>query len=697
MRLKLLGKILLFILLPIIAGLIILALSASNLSSEGIDELADMQLFELAEKQAHEMDLIVQYSQAIAIAISDLSNVRKFTNDKSNPPPFGDSTAELALQDLINGSFSRQIDIYPNINSILLTDKDGVCIGASNPKVIGTNYAAYKSIAAALKGDKLEFEARQSRSTGKFVATLGAPVFSPDNPQEIVGSVLVTIDLSELAKATISTIGLFPSTNVFVLDGDGIMLMALKNLDLVGKDSKQYEYARTILSQRKGMIQYPLNGTDMITHFVELPESKWIIAIETEEEDLHATSQNITYNVSFISIAILLVVGIIIFLVIRKLVSAIQVLGGLATHVADGNLTLTPEQQVQQEHILKRGDEVADLVVVLGRMLSNIAKMVFESEEKTKVAQEASQKAEVAMADAEKSAQNAEAKNSSILQAVEQLENIVSNIASASQELSANIEHSTQGAEEQAARMSETATAMDEMNGTVLEVARNSGHSAELAEETKQKALEGAKITKDCQDSMAQVKDESMLLRSNMNELAGHAQSITTVMRVISDIADQTNLLALNAAIEAARAGEAGRGFAVVADEVRKLAEKTIESTSDVANAITAIQQSTEVNVHQVDAAVKRIEEATELAIKSEEALSGILEMAEESADGIRAIATASEQQSATSDEIAQSIVTVSNIAHGTTTAMQEANQAVHSLTEQAHLLSGLVDNLKKS
>ncbi len=281
-------------------------------------------------------------------------------------------------------------------------------------------------------------------------------------------------------------------------------------------------------------------------------------------------------------------------------------------------------------------------------------------------------------------------------EAANQLENIVSNIASASEQLTSQIEISTNGSETASARMTETATAMDEMNSTVLEVAKNSNNSAELAETTKEKATESSEVIKQCENTMLRLREESIELRSGMGDLAGHAQSINAVMSVISDIADQTNLLALNAAIEAARAGEAGRGFAVVADEVRKLAEKTMTSTADVSNAIIAIQQSTEMNVRQIDAAVKSIEEATELAINSGEALHGILNMAEESADGIRAIATASEEQSATSDEIAKSIVDVSNVVNDNTNAMMEATQAVNLLSDQAHKLSDLIMELKK-
>ena len=168
-------------------------------------------------------------------------------------------------------------------------------------------------------------------------------------------------------------------------------------------------------------------------------------------------------------------------------------------------------------------------------------------------------------------------------------------------------------------------------------------------------------------------------------------------MNVISDIADQTNLLALNAAIEAARAGEAGRGFAVVADEVRKLAEKTMASTQDVGNAIKSIQESTAKSMTGVDQAVERIGEANELASRSGQALEEIVATVEATGDQVNAIATASEEQSAASEEINQSIVQVNDMSRQTAEAMAEAAKAVSGLAAQAQGLTALIQELKQA
>ena len=280
----------------------------------------------------------------------------------------------------------------------------------------------------------------------------------------------------------------------------------------------------------------------------------------------------------------------------------------------------------------------------------------------------------------------------SIAKELEQVANIAS---SASEELSSQIELSENGASDQADRVSATATALEEMNATVLEIARNAGTTSESAATVRSEAQAGSESMQECVKAMEAVREESLKLQSEMGVLSGHAQAINEIMNVISDIADQTNLLALNAAIEAARAGEAGRGFAVVADEVRNLAEKTMTSTTDVGNAIAAIQKSTADNTKLVIGAVEQIEKVTKMVSDAGEALLGIVQLADTTADQIHAIATASEEQSATSEEITQSVDSINSIAKENAQNMREARMAVSEVVSQTQVLSDLIVKLQ--
>ncbi len=335
---------------------------------------------------------------------------------------------------------------------------------------------------------------------------------------------------------------------------------------------------------------------------------------------------------------------------------------------------------------------------------SNIIKMVAmlktnidEAREQSNLARAESAKAQEATAAAQEAGREAEARRDSILAIAEHLQEVVNVASEASEQLAAQIEQAGRGADEQAARVAETATAMEEMNSTVMEVAKNASKASEFSTGTREKATAGAQVVQSAVASIQEVKTQSETLRRDMTKLSENAQSITRIMNVISDIADQTNLLALNAAIEAARAGDAGRGFAVVADEVRNLAEKTMASTSDVAAAIKNIQDSVDQSTRQLDTAVESIDRATALATQSGQALGEIVSMADDTADQVRSIAAASEEQSAASEEITRSITTVSDISGQTAEAMRSAAANVTELARQAHDLSDLVAEMRKS
>ncbi len=360
-------------------------------------------------------------------------------------------------------------------------------------------------------------------------------------------------------------------------------------------------------------------------------------------------------------------------------------LNAIARRVVDGNYNIDD------------GGKKLGVYGAIVEMVHALKTHIENAQRESENAREQSAKAQEAMRQAEAASKEAQGKTQAMLAAADRLEQVGGVVSSASTQLSAQIEQSDRGAAESAQRLSEAATAMNEMNATVQEVARNAGSASAASAETKEKAEAGAHVVEKAVRSIEEVHQMSLDLKEDMTQLNEHAQDITRIMGVISDIADQTNLLALNAAIEAARAGEAGRGFAVVADEVRKLAEKTMASTNDVGNAIKAIQESTSKSMTGVDNAVERIGEATELANQSGRALEEIVATVEATGDQVNAIATASEEQSAASEEINQSIVQVNDMSRQTAEAMAEAAKAVSDLAAQAQGLTNLIQELKQA
>ncbi|WP_082936437.1 methyl-accepting chemotaxis protein [Halodesulfovibrio spirochaetisodalis] len=277
-----------------------------------------------------------------------------------------------------------------------------------------------------------------------------------------------------------------------------------------------------------------------------------------------------------------------------------------------------------------------------------------------------------------------------------QADNLAEHLAISSERLSSQVSQIAAGAEIQQERVTETSTAMEEMNSTVLEVAKNASGATDQSVGAQKKANEGSELVNGVVDIIAQVNATAQDLESNMHKLGAQADSIGSVLTVINDIADQTNLLALNAAIEAARAGEAGRGFAVVADEVRKLAEKTMTATNEVESSISAMQVAAKENMKHVESTVSFVSRANDQSSLSGKALQAIVDMSAEGSILISSIATAAEQQSATSEEINRALEEVNVVVAETTAGIQESSVAVKELSSVALQLKGLVAELKQ-
>jgi methyl-accepting chemotaxis protein len=277
------------------------------------------------------------------------------------------------------------------------------------------------------------------------------------------------------------------------------------------------------------------------------------------------------------------------------------------------------------------------------------------------------------------------AENLAVTQSVnEEINEAGVHIAEALDSISTQIAEVRNGSEQQSIGVASTAAAMNEMNATVLEVARNAHDAADNAVSAKEKAQEGAQVADQAVKSIASVETQILALQEKMTALGEQAEGIGRIIGVINDIADQTNLLALNAAIEAARAGEAGRGFAVVADEVRKLAEKTMVATKEVESAVAEIQRGAKDNMEATAGAAKDIVEGARMAGRSGEYLQDILRLVDETSTRVHSIAVAAEQQSASSEEINVAIEEVNRISTETADGMAHSAQAVNDLSELA-------------
>jgi methyl-accepting chemotaxis protein len=270
-------------------------------------------------------------------------------------------------------------------------------------------------------------------------------------------------------------------------------------------------------------------------------------------------------------------------------------------------------------------------------------------------------------------------------------------VASAATEISASSEEMARGMDEQNNQLSQIAAAVSEMSSSVAEASRNAAGAAQRAGESGKTAEEGGSSVEQTITDMHEIDASVTSSAELVNELGKRGEQIGQIVTVINDIADQTNLLALNAAIEAARAGEHGRGFAVVADEVRKLADRTTKATDEIASSINAIREDTSRAVTQITAGAHKVRTGVERATGMGESLRLIVGGAQEVSTMIRSIAAASEEQGAASEQIARSVASVNAVAQEAASGASQAATAAGQLSAKAEHLNSLVARFRVS
>lgn len=282
-----------------------------------------------------------------------------------------------------------------------------------------------------------------------------------------------------------------------------------------------------------------------------------------------------------------------------------------------------------------------------------------------------------------------------IQQVIREAISTTTDVASAAHQIAATSQQMAGGMNEQASQASQISAAIEQMSASVIEVARQSNDASRNAQQAGEYANNGSSVVQQSITGMKSISNVVTDSASAINELGKRSEQIGQIINVINDIADQTNLLALNAAIEAARAGEHGRGFAVVADEVRKLAERTTRATEEVSRSIEDIQVQTRAAVKRITDGTQTVEQGVQLAGQADRALTQIVQSATQVASMIQNIASAAQQQSSTSELISQNINAINAVTQQSAQGTQQTALAAEQLSERSTQLKNLIGHFK--
>ncbi len=402
----------------------------------------------------------------------------------------------------------------------------------------------------------------------------------------------------------------------------------------------------------------------------------------------------------------------------RKFKRPLQMLSGAAKQIASGNTEITAD--------IPGGDELGELASSFNTTVMNFKRTYDELKKKSLAGEELARESKMAKVQAEAEQwylgdsievmlreidkfkagdltvsltpqKDDEIKRlyEGFNEAVLNIENMikevmfaVENTASAATQINSSAEELATGVQEQSSQTEEVASAVEEMTRTIVDNSTNATKTAEVAQSSGRVAKEGGEVVKQTIVKIREIAEVVSTSSTTVRKLGDSSEQIGEIILVINDIADQTNLLALNAAIEAARAGEQGRGFAVVADEVRKLAERTTGATKQIGSMIKMVQSETMEAVKSMDRGTREIEEGISLADKAGVALENIVAETKHLIDMINQIAAAGEEQSSTSEQISKSV-------EGISTVTSQSAAGISQIARSADDLNRLTESLR--
>ncbi len=537
----------------------------------------------------------------------------------------------------------RLIDTATNLplyHVMLLLNKSHDVIASSSTEKsdLLSDSVVIESVSQALKGHSSIAHLNVKNSAQLPQSILAVPVLKGD---KVSGVLVAIINLATFSDDYFDAHDIGNNVVISLVGKDGNSLLEKMGDDFKTDKIEQVIYPIAKFSNNRGVIQSSILGTDYKTAYYEVDELNRWFTISIALEEVYAGVNKASFLSVSIAVPIILISIFIFTIIMRRITTRIQVLAKLAESISSGKLNNAISDDVSE-------DEIGQLNRVFIHMQSNLRDML-----------------------------------KLVLDASVHISHSSSTMIETTNVTNANIQS-------QKVECELLASAMTEMATTVQEVANNALSTSQSTQVTADKAKESDQTVRETILAMTVLDSNLELASTVFSDLEQDSMKISSIIDIIKNISEQTNLLALNAAIEAARAGESGRGFAVVADEVRNLAQKTQNSTSEIQDAVDAIQSGTKSAVEAMSQSKK---EATTSMMHAEKAglkLNEIVELVASINDRNMQIASSSEEQSAVTEEMHKNIIKINVVAEETA----ETSNIVLDNSEQLDTLAGSLKSL---
>jgi methyl-accepting chemotaxis protein len=703
MKLKLGQKILLMIFVIVFTSMAGVTLISISKSSKSLTDVAETDLEHLTKMALNSCE--VAHATVSKKLVSDINVAELYFQDVSNNSVMVENGQMIldyeGSNKVINGDFEYVDEIEKRTGStctVFMKDGDKARRISTNvlkedgSRAVGT-FVSQPVYDAVIKNGQ-SFRGRAWVVTDWYM-TIYEPIRDINN--NIVGILYVGVK----EKVDVLSEGLLAQKvgetgYIYCINSKGVLQVHPAK---EGADISKYEFIQEMMSKGpklgKGQIEwisYPwinkelgeTKARDKIVSYAYFENWDWIIAVGSYMGEFVQPINSL--KSTLLLIGMLFMVGSMImgYLFSRSISKPIVKLVDVAEAVAIGDVSQSVE--------IKSSDEIGTLAKSFESMIdylqstSQIAEKIATNDLCVKVEPKS---------DKDALGLSFQSMVNNLSEMIHNIKDNANELVSAASEIAASSEQISHGAQEQTDQVTQVSTAIEEMSATIIESAKNASEATESSRGASDSATSGGVIVSDTITGMLRIADVVRQSSESIGKLSESANQIGEIINVINDIADQTNLLALNAAIEAARAGEQGRGFAVVADEVRKLAERTGKATNEIAEMIKGIQSETEEAVNSMNSGIEEVDKGKELADKAGNSLTDIVNLSGQVMDMIQQIATASEEQSSAAEEISKRVDGIANVTKESSNGAQQAAVAAEELSRQADGLQNLVSQFK--
>ena len=570
-------------------------------------------------------------------------------------------------------------------SSIMLVGKNGIAFASSESgKIRGLNLAGRDYLDKAFKGTPNVGAVVLSRAHGRVVCTAASPIYASTG-KEITGVVVIGMELQFLTdifdRLKIGKGG-YPA----IIDRNGLSIYnpARKEGILkvnINQNKGMEAFAQQINRQRRGIGEYVLENVHKTAAFAPVEITDWSVVVSVPSKEFTAPVSFIRNLIIIVGLISLILASLFFYLFSRTISSPLNSVVDAAQQIASGDLSV-------QVPVEARQDEIGSLARAFTLMIQSlkekaqIAERIAASDLTVKV---------TPLSDTDTLGNAFATMVEKLRSQIHQIIEGVNVLASSGSEIMASVSQLTSGASETATSVSETTTTVEEVKQTAEVTNQKARHVSELGQKSVEISRTGLKSIEDTVNGMNRIREQMESIADMVVRLSEQSQAIGEIIATVNDIAEQSNLLAVNASIEAAKAGEQGKGFAVVAQEIRSLAAQSKQATTQVRNILFDVQKAIGSAVMATEQGSKAVEEGVKLSTQAGESIDTLAESVTEATNAAMQIAASSQQQLIGMDQVVSAMENIRESSLQMAASTKQTEKAAHDLHNLGQRLQEIV------